>query len=71
MGYVESKVWTHSVTKTIGDAYVLCLGTEDFLMHLCLHMAVHMRCGGFGLHQLCDLLLLAEQEGPSIAGKTS
>ena len=62
----ESKVWTHSVTKSISDASVLCLGTEDFLMHLCLHMAVHMRSGGFGLRQLCDLLLLVEKEGPSI-----
>jgi hypothetical protein len=62
----ESKVWTHAVTKTIGDASVLCLGTEDFLMHLCLHMAVHIRSSGFGLRQLCDLLLLVEKEGPSI-----
>lgn len=53
----ENEVWERAVVKKIGDASVLCLCDEDFIIHLCIHMAVHMRSGGFGLRQLCDLTL--------------
>lgn len=62
----EREIWKRAVTKTIDGSTVLCLHPEDFLMHLCIHMAVHMRSGGFGLRQLCDFVLFLENEGTVI-----
>ena len=62
----EKDVWDNAKVKDIGDAQVLSLCPEDFLIHLCIHMAVHMRSGGFGLRQLCDLVLLIESEPSTI-----
>jgi hypothetical protein len=62
----EETVWDRAVEIKIGSASVLCLCTEDFLMHLCIHMAVHMRSGGFGLRQLCDLVLFVENSMPQL-----
>lgn len=62
----EKDVWNNTKAKNIGYAQVLSLCPEDFLIHLCLHMAVHMRSGGFGLRQLCDLVLLIESEVSTI-----
>lgn len=58
----EECVWDRAILKEIGDAHVLYLCPEDCLIHLCIHMAVHMCSGGFGLRQLCDLVLLIEKE---------
>lgn len=62
----ESEIWDHAVLTDISGTTVLSLGSEDLLMHLLVHMAVHMKSGGFGLRQLCDLVLLVEKERFSI-----
>lgn len=62
----EKEIWKNSMKIKIGNAEVLSLGLEDLALHLCLHMAVHIVCGGFGLRQLCDLVLLVEQKGQKI-----
>ena len=62
----EKDIWKNSMKIKIGKAEVLSLGWEDLALHLCLHMAVHIVCGGFGLRQLCDLVLLVEQKGDEI-----
>lgn len=62
----EKRIWDRAVLKKISDADALCLCPEDFLIHLLVHMAVHMRSGGFGLRQLCDIVLLVEKEGAQI-----
>lgn len=62
----EKSIWENSMKINIGEAEVLSLGWEDLALHLCLHMAVHIVCGGFGLRQLCDLVLLVEQKGKEV-----
>ena len=62
----EKDIWKNSMKIKIVKAEVLSLGWEDLALHLCLHMAVHIVCGGFGLRQLCDLVLLVEQKGDEI-----
>lgn len=62
----EKSIWENSMKINIGEAEVLSLGWEDLALHLCLHMAVHIVWGGFGLRQLCDLVLLVEQKGNEI-----
>ncbi|MDZ5254396.1 nucleotidyltransferase family protein [Clostridium sp. LIBA-8841] len=62
----EKSIWANSMKINIGEAEVLSLGWEDLALHLCLHMAVHIVWGGFGLRQLCDLVLLVEQKGNEI-----
>lgn len=62
----ESEIWSRAVIKKIGEAEILCLYAEDFLIHLCIHMAVHLRSGGFGLRQLCDAVLLIEGEANNL-----
>lgn len=66
----EIGIWHRAATKKIRRSTVLCLCPEDFLMHLCIHMAVHMRGGGFGLRQLCDLVLLVENEIDNVDWKS-
>ena len=34
---------------------------EDLLVYLCIHMAKHFINSGFGIRQVCDVLLLVEQ----------
>ena len=66
VSHFENEIWKYAVTNEIGTTKVLSLCPEDFLMHLCIHMAVHMRSGGFGLRQLSDFVLLVENQGSSI-----
>jgi hypothetical protein len=70
ISHFENNVWNCLVTKKFNDTTVLCFCTEDFLVHLCIHMATHMRYGGFGLRQFCDFVLLIEKEGSSIDWKS-
>lgn len=62
----EKSIWDNSMNIKIGEAEVQSLCWEDLALHLCLHMAVHIVCGGFGLRQLCDLVLLVEKKGNHI-----
>lgn len=66
----ENEVWSAAVLKKIRETDVLCLCPEDFLVHLFIHMAAHMKSSGFGLRQLCDLVLLIEGERQNINWQT-
>lgn len=70
ISYFESHIWNNAVEEQVGGMPLLHLCNEDFLMHLCIHMAVHIRCGGFGLRQLCDLVLFLESEFTKINWKS-
>lgn len=62
----EDKLWDNTMKVKVGDIETLSLGMEDLVLHLCIHMAVHLACNGFGIRQLCDLVLVVEKLGNEI-----
>lgn len=62
----EDYLWNNVMKVNIEKTHALSLGLEDLALHLCIHMAVHLACHGFGIRQLCDLVLLVEKEGSNI-----
>lgn len=48
-------IWNRIIEYNFQDVNTHTLGNEDFLMHLCIHMAVHSKYSGFGLRQVYDL----------------
>ena len=56
----EADIWKNAVPVDICNVPVLKLAPEDQILYLCLHMASHFLRSGFGLRQLCDLVLLVE-----------
>lgn len=63
---LESSIWENASPIKIAGAQALRLSPEDEVLYLCLHMAVHLRHSGFGLRQLCDLVLLLESDRDKI-----
>jgi len=53
----EADIWNQTTYFEIESTPVLTLRDEKQLAYLFLHMAVHMLSSGFGLRQLCDLVL--------------
>lgn len=51
----EEEVWKRVIDYDICGVHYKTLCTEDFLIHMCLHLAVHTKCSGFGLRQLYDM----------------
>ena len=64
--HYERLVWKHSIKVNVGKANSLSLSYEDLAMHLCMHMAAHLAATGFGVRQICDLVLLVEKKGEEI-----
>lgn len=62
----EKNIWENAINVNVGKTQVLSLGYEDLALHLCMHMAAHLASSGFGLRQLCDLVLLVEKKGQVI-----
>lgn len=62
----EENLWENTMKVKVGETETLSLGLEDLALHLCTHMAVHLACNGFGIRQLCDLVLLVEELGDKI-----
>jgi len=62
----EKDIWKNAISAGFEDIDVMMLSLEDLAVHLCLHMAVHIKCSGFGLRQLCDFVLLVEEKGDQI-----
>lgn len=62
----EDNLWADAKVFNFEGVKVLSLSLEDLALHLCIHMAVHLACHGFGIRQLCDLVLLVEKEGNNI-----
>lgn len=63
---LEDEIWKNAVEVRVGESKALSMGDEDLAMHLCLHMAAHIIDRGFGIRQVCDLVLLVEQRGDNI-----
>lgn len=63
----EEDIWNNSIKVNVGDTEVRSLCYEDLALHLCMHMASHLAANGFGLRQLCDLVLLVENKGYEIS----
>ena len=56
----ENELWYHLQEVTINNQSFLTLGKEDFLVHLLVHAAGHMKFSGFGIRQLADITLWIE-----------
>lgn len=59
----EDNLWADAKVFNFEGVKVLSLSLEDLALHLCIHMAVHLACHGFGIRQLCDLVLVVEKQG--------
>jgi len=64
--YFERQIWEHANRCIIGGQSVFNLSLEDNLIYLLVHMAKHFRNSGFGLRQLCDVVLFVETYGQEI-----
>ena len=62
----DDEVWSRAVEVTVGDAVASSLCPQDEVLYLLLHMASHFISSGFGLRQLCDLVLVLESNRGSI-----
>lgn len=62
----ENQIWENTIKVNVGDSEALSLSFENLVIHLCIHMAVHSVSSGFGIRQLCDLVLLVEKKGSLI-----
>lgn len=58
----EKNIWKNAKEITIYGLEIKTLSDEDFLIHICMHMAVHTKCSGFGLRQLYDLALFTKNK---------
>lgn len=59
----QKRVWERSIERVIGGQAVSGLSLEDDLVYLIAHMQSHFLRAGFGLRQVCDLLLFVETYG--------
>ncbi|MHB8062199.1 MAG: nucleotidyltransferase domain-containing protein [Ruminiclostridium sp.] len=57
---LQKEVWNKPIEINIGVAKALALSWEMQVLHLCIHMSAHITYGGFGLRQLCDLVMVVE-----------
>lgn len=64
--HYERLIWNRAIKVNVGEAEVLSISYEDLALHLCMHMAAHLASTGFGVRQLCDLVLLVEKKGEEI-----
>lgn len=62
----KNELWERAVEVNIGDSNALSMCDEDLLLYLCIHMAKHFIDGGFGIRQVCDVMLVVEQRGKFI-----
>jgi hypothetical protein len=62
----EDTLWKNTRIVTMKGLPVLSLSLEYELLHLILHIASHMIKSGFGLRQLCDVVVFVEKEKDNI-----
>ena len=62
----EEIMWKNAIKVNVGDSETLSMCYEDLLVHICMHMAAHIKYLGFGIRQLCDLVLVVEKKGSII-----
>lgn len=56
----EENIWKNTKELNIYGMKITTLSDENFLIHMLMHMAVHIKCNGFGLRQLYDLALFSK-----------
>ncbi len=61
-----SQVYERTVTVQIQDVQVRTLAPTDHLLFLILHAFKHFLYSGFGIRQVCDIMLFAEANGNEI-----
>ena len=64
--HYERLIWKRAIDINVGKQSALSLAYDDLALHLCMHMAAHLAATGFGVRQLCDLVLLVEKKGNEI-----
>ena len=64
--HYERLIWKRAIDINVGKESALSLAYDDLALHLCMHMAAHLAATGFGVRQLCDLVLLVEKKGNEI-----
>lgn len=62
----ETHVWDNFHNSMLNSVPIYILSPEDQVLYLCLHMIAHIQYRGFGLRQLCDLVLLIEAKSADI-----
>ncbi len=62
----EKEVWNNLQTTNLGLCSVKVLVPQYELLYLCMHSAIHMMLDGFGLRQLCDIVLFIESNNSEI-----
>ncbi len=62
----EKYIWDELIEFDLDGVKVKTLNKENFLLHLCIHMAKHLRNSGFGLRQLYDIVLFCNKEKDNI-----
>lgn len=60
---IEDDIWGTCIPVNIGGSSALSLSLEDMTLHLITHMVNHIKDAGFGIRQLCDLVVLVEKQG--------
>lgn len=60
---IEDNIWETCIPVSIGGSNALSLSLEDMALHLITHMVNHIKDAGFGIRQLCDLVVLVEKQG--------
>ncbi|CEH33402.1 nucleotidyltransferase domain-containing protein [Romboutsia lituseburensis] len=60
---IEDNIWETCIPVNIGVSNALSLSLEDMTLHLITHMVNHIKDAGFGIRQLCDLVVLVEKQG--------
>lgn len=60
---IEDNIWETCIPLNIGGSNALSLSLEDMTLHLITHMVNHIKDAGFGIRQLCDLVVLVEKQG--------
>lgn len=60
------ELWENAIPVSVCGRNVLGYSDDDNLLYLCLHLAKHFEEGGFGLRQLCDIVLFVEAKYSSI-----
>ncbi|MGH4119452.1 nucleotidyltransferase domain-containing protein [Clostridium sp.] len=69
VSHFDKTLWTNTRTVAMNGLPILALSLEYELLHLILHMASHMIKSGFGLRQLCDVVLFIESKKDHIDWK--
>lgn len=66
VGPFEDTLWKNLRTYDFHGVQIKALSLEYELMHLFIHIASHMIKSGFGVRQLCDIVVFVEHEGDSL-----